>query len=187
MDPMATVSRSRVACLAAADLHRRVRATCEASMRLCKRAVGMRRRVRLASSGGSDHRDIPISESAIRAQLRGLLRRGILPPGAPTVVARHSEERRGCTGGGVQFQRGDLGYEIINDQTVSLVLHQRCIELWTELVLDRSVHRFRVDRTGLLSRPAFGRASSALSTPVYFQPSCHVECSLANALRPIPA
>jgi hypothetical protein len=86
MDLMTTVGRSRVACLAAADLHRRVRAPCEASMRLRQMAVGLRRRVRFAIGGGCDNRDIPVSESAIRAQLRRLVEGGILPRGAPKAV-----------------------------------------------------------------------------------------------------
>jgi hypothetical protein len=138
MDLMATVSQSRAACLKAGELHRRVRATCEASAQLCRKAVGLRRRVRFAIGGGSDNRDIPISEAAIRAQLRGLLEGGILPRGAPkTVVAGQSEGRRRCTGCSVHFQRGDVEYEIITDQIVSLVLHRRCIELWTQLVQER--------------------------------------------------
>jgi hypothetical protein len=138
IDLMTTVSQSRAACVKAGELRRRVRATCEASARLRQKAVGLRRRVRFAIGGGSHNRDIPISEAAIRAQLRRLLEGGILPRWAPTVVAGQSEGRRRCTGCRVHFQRGDVEYAIIVAQTVSLVLHRRCIELWTELVLDRS-------------------------------------------------
>lgn len=139
MDLVATVTRSEVACLAAADLHARVRATCEASGQLRRKAVGLRRRVRFAIAGGSDHRDIPISESAIRAQLRGLLEAGILPQGpAKALVVGQNQGQRRCTACSVHFQRGDVEYEIIVAKTVSLVLHRRCIELWTELVRDRS-------------------------------------------------
>src|SRR4030095_9081064 len=139
MDLMATLSRSRAACLAAADLHRRVHATCEASTRLRRKAVRLRRRVRFAIGGGSYDRDIPVSESAIRAQLRGLVGGGILPRGAPkSVVAGQSQGRRRCTGCSVHFQPGDVEYEIITGQMVSVILHGRCIELWAELVVDRS-------------------------------------------------
>jgi hypothetical protein len=139
MDVVATVSRSRAACLTASDLHRRASATCEASMQLCQTAVGLRRRVRFAIGGGSGNRDIPVSESAIRAQLRRLVEDGILPRGTPKAVgAGRSQGRRRCTGCSVHFQPGDIEYEIITDEMVSLVLHRRCIELWTELVLDRS-------------------------------------------------
>jgi hypothetical protein len=163
MDLMATVSRSRAACLAAADLHRRVRVTREASMQLRGKAVGLRRRVRFAIGGGSYDRNIPVSESAIRAQLRRLVEGGILPRGAPKAVGSGRSQGRGrCTGCGVHFQRGDIEYAIITDQLVSLALHSRCIELWTELFLDRS-HPYpsmMVDSARLARRPAFGRACS---------------------------
>jgi len=120
-------------------LHRRASATCEASMQLRQKAVGLRRRVRFAIGGGSDGRDIPVSESAIRAQLRRLVDGGILPRDASKAVeAGRSQGRRRCTACGVHFQPGDIEYETITDQMVSLVLHRRCIELWTELVHDRS-------------------------------------------------
>jgi hypothetical protein len=48
MDLMTTMSRFQAACFAAADLHRRVHATCEASARLRRKAIGLRRRVRFA-------------------------------------------------------------------------------------------------------------------------------------------
>src|SRR4029453_817025 len=38
----------------------------------------------------------------------------------------------------VHFQPGDIEYEIITGQMVSVILHGRCIELGAELVLDRS-------------------------------------------------
>jgi hypothetical protein len=95
--------------------------------------------VRFAISGGSDDRDIPISEAAIRAQLRGLLEGGILPRGAPKAVdAGPSQGQRRCTACGVLFRPGDIEYRIFTDQMASLVFHRRCIELWTELVHDRS-------------------------------------------------
>jgi hypothetical protein len=89
--------------------------------------------------GQPSNRVIPISEAAIRAQLRGLLEGGILPRGSPkAVVAGQSEGRRRCAGCSVHFQPGDVEYEITTDQTVNLVLHRRCMELWTELVIDPS-------------------------------------------------
>jgi hypothetical protein len=108
-------------------------------MQLCRTAVGVRRRVRFAIGGGSSNRDFPISESAIRAQLRRLIEGDILPRGAPKAVdVGRSQGRRRCTGCSVHFQLGDIEYEIFTDQMVGLVLHRRCIELWTELVDARS-------------------------------------------------
>jgi hypothetical protein len=161
MDLLATVNRSRAAYLRASDLHRRASATREASMQLRQKAVGLRRRVRFAIGGGSDGRDIPVSESAIRAQIRRLIEGGILPRGEPKAVdAGRSQGRRRCTGCSVHFQPGDIEYEITTDRMVSLVLHRRCIELWRELVQDRSRPAIHGGQDPVGSPANFGRACS---------------------------
>jgi hypothetical protein len=134
MDLMTTVSQSRAACLKAGELHRRVRATCEASAKLRRKAGGLRRRVRFAISGGSDNRDIPISEAAIRAQLRGLIERGVLPAVMPRRrFVGQCLETHPCMACGMDIEMGAREYEWTNPANLIVFFHLRCGEIYRAL------------------------------------------------------
>jgi hypothetical protein len=75
-----------------------------------------------------------MTDDEIRLRIRQLLDDGVLPREEVRSVSVRRSDDSNCLACGVAFAPADSEYEVTTSRGRLLLLHRRCLELWTTLV-----------------------------------------------------